>query len=63
MADFSEPPNRTFKNKALINFFKLAGDTPYAYLSISRDFSYEPDIEIPGLYGTYQFLRVKKKHR
>ena len=62
IADYSEPPKRTFKARLLIMFFKLLGDTPYDYVSIFRDFGYEPDVEILGLYGTYQFLRVKKKH-
>lgn len=63
IADYSEPPQKTFKNKVLIKFFKLFGDTPYDYLSIFRNFGYEPDVEILGLYDTYQFLRVKKEHR
>ena len=61
IADYAEPPKRTFKARLLIMFFKALGDTPYDYVSIFRDIGYKPEVEILGLYGTYQFLRVNKK--
>lgn len=63
IADYTEPPKRTFKSKVLIRIFKLFGDIPYDYLSIFRELGYEPEIEVLGLYDTYQFFRVTKHYR
>lgn len=60
IADYGEPARKTFKNRMLIKLFKLLGDTPYDYQSILSEFGYMPSIEIIGLSGMYQFVRINK---
>lgn len=60
IADWGKPARETWKNRLLVELGILIGDFPHDYASVFRELSYEPAVEVLGLDGIYQFLRVRK---
>jgi ubiquinone/menaquinone biosynthesis C-methylase UbiE len=60
IADYSEPPTRTWKNRLVIDLLSLTGDVPHDYSKIFRELGYEPYVENLGLHDTFQYFRIKK---
>jgi ubiquinone/menaquinone biosynthesis C-methylase UbiE len=60
IGDYCKAPKENAWTRFLEWVGKLIGDFPHDFAAIFRKLGYEPDVEILGWSGMYQFIRVKK---
>jgi hypothetical protein len=48
------------ESRLLAELGTLIGDFPLNYVRIFRELGYEPEVEVLGLDGIYQFVSVRK---
>jgi ubiquinone/menaquinone biosynthesis C-methylase UbiE len=60
IADYAKPPRPSGLSKFMERMLIWVGDFAYDYKRTFGEFGYDPDVEILGWNGMYQFIRVKK---
>jgi SAM-dependent methyltransferase len=60
IADWGKPARKTCRTRMMIEMGILIGDFPHDYVGIFRGLGYESTVEVLGLEGVYQFVRVTK---
>jgi ubiquinone/menaquinone biosynthesis C-methylase UbiE len=60
LADYAKPPTRTGVSRTVERVLHLVGDSAYDYVEQFRVLGYDPEIQVIGWGGMYQFIRVVK---
>jgi ubiquinone/menaquinone biosynthesis C-methylase UbiE len=60
IADYAKSHQPTWMTKIVERMLILVGDFAYDYVSVFKDFDYQPEVEPLGWKGMYQFIRIQR---